>query len=125
MKLRAIDHVTLQVSDIDASMHYYEDVFGLSCTPLRTGNGRSMKLESAEVHFFMEENPGLDADTICRQHISFQVESLMSIFEEMDRKGVRYELGEYTGFRTCNYRCCEWRDPDGIRVECVEHTPAR
>jgi catechol 2,3-dioxygenase-like lactoylglutathione lyase family enzyme len=124
MKLRAIDHVTLQVPDIRVARRYYEEVFGFSCRELSNEGSKSLQLEGGDVHFFITEMPAVDPEVVRRQHISFEVDSLTPVRDLLDKRGESYESGEYSGFRTRNYRWCEWRDPNGIRVECVEHVDA-
>jgi len=55
------------------------------------------------------------------QHISFNVNSLDEVVATFLSHGVTdYELGITDCFSDENYKWCEWRDPNGIRFECVE-----
>ena len=121
MRPLTIDHVTLYVPDLDAVARYYEEVFGFSCRELAAEVGRTLQLENDAVHLFISEVPKMDPGSVRRQHVSFEVASLQRVFEELDARGEAYETGEYAGFETRSYRWCEWRDPAGIRVECVEY----
>ena len=120
MDLRAIDHVTLHVQNLDRAKSYYEEVFGFSCSELPGVDPRVLQLESPAVHLFIVESTAMDPECVRRQHVSFEVESLAGVIAELDASGEPYQLGEYSGFQTRNYRWCEWRDPEGVRVECVE-----
>lgn len=122
MKIRSIDHVTLIAQNLDAEKDYYQKMFGFSCVEKPGRGGKSLQFEGENVHFFMVEVPKIDPEYVRKQHISFEVESLVPVQEELDTLKVKYKLGHYTGFRSQNYLWCEWRDPEGIRVECVEHT---
>jgi transposase InsO family protein len=95
-------------------------VFGFSCSDLQTEEGRVLQLETESVHLFIVEASELDPDSVRRQHVSFEVAELGPVAQELDLRGEAYATGQYTGFRSRNYRWIEWRDPVGIRVECVE-----
>lgn len=123
MNLLAIDHVTMHVRDLDSTRSYYQDVFGFCCTELADRQPRTLQLEASAVHLFIAESPDMDAEFVRSQHVSFEVDSLASVIEQLDARGESYQLGEYRGFDVRNYRWCEWRDPEGVRVECVERTP--
>ncbi|MDY6931825.1 MAG: hypothetical protein SVJ22_07950 [Halobacteriota archaeon] len=43
---------------------------------------------------------------------------IISTLEALDI--AEYETGVVDFFERENYRWCEWKDPDGIRLECVE-----
>ena len=96
---------------------WYEETFGFSVTDLGSG---TLSLENDAVHWFLTEDPSVSAEHVERQHVSFEVEALAPVIERLRAEGVRHETGTYRGFRHRNYRWCEWRDPAGIRVECVE-----
>lgn len=66
-----------------------------------------------------------------RQHweelfgFSFRVKNLNEVIERLGSAGIDdYATGAVDFFAHNNYRWCEWRDPDGIRVECVEIIPS-
>lgn len=123
MNLRAIDHVTMHVRDLDSARSYYQEVFGFCCIELADRRPRVLQLETPSVHLFIAESVDMDAEFVRSQHVSFEVESLASVTEQLDARGETYQLGEYRGFNARNYRWCEWSDPEGIRVECVEPIP--
>ena len=60
------------------------------------------------------------------QHISFRVQSLDEVIERLQSTGINdFATGVVDFFAYQNYRWCEWRGPDGIRVECVESIESR
>jgi len=119
IKVKAIDHVTLWVRSLAEAKLYYENIFGFICTP-RNSDKTTLVVESESVHFFLSESRG-ESEFITKQHISFEVESLDKIIETLNVKGVTgYEVGEVNFFIHKNYKWCEWEDPSGIRLECVE-----
>ena len=120
MRIQAIDHVTLSVRSVARAQKYYEEVFGLTCERAPVGGSDGLRLENEAVHFFMVEDSELDPEYVRRQHLSFAVDSLEPVIKCLEARGEQYEIGRFEGFTHRNYRWCEWRDPEGIRVECVE-----
>ena len=118
-KTRAIDHVRLWVRSLPEARAYYERVFGFDCAP-REGDDATLVVESEDIHFFLSENAG-DAEFLSKQHISFEVTSLAQVIASLDEMGISdYQVGKVSFFRHRNYKWCEWRDPSGIRLECIE-----
>lgn len=115
-----IDHVVLFVSSLQQSRDYYERVFNFTCAP-REGAPDTLAVENKDVHFFLTRDPDMPEALRKRQHISFTVDNLalaLQALENMGEQGVA--TGEVSFFTYNNYAWAEWRDPDGIRVECVQ-----
>jgi catechol 2,3-dioxygenase-like lactoylglutathione lyase family enzyme len=108
VRIQAIDHVTLRVRSVALAKEYYEAVFGLKCSPATVDGATVLRLEN------------LDAAHVRAQHLSFTVADLDAVISELEARGEQCEVGRFEGFTYRNYRWCEWRDPEGIRVECVE-----
>ncbi|MEM8860943.1 MAG: VOC family protein [Chloroflexota bacterium] len=121
LNLQSIDHVTLIVTDLKAVKRYYEELFGFSITEIFHKESKHLQLEIGTVRFFFTEDPTVSTEMIRQQHISFAAESLAPVIALLEARGEAYTTGTYHGFKTNNYHWCEWRDPAGIRVECVEH----
>jgi catechol 2,3-dioxygenase-like lactoylglutathione lyase family enzyme len=116
----AIDHTCLVVRSLDRARDYYRRLFDFSFTP-REGDPDTLAVESPQVHFFLTQAPDAPADFLRRQHISFRVEDLDEAITRLVAAGVADRTtGRVDFFRQNNYRWCEWRDPDGIRLECVQ-----
>lgn len=116
---KAIDHVLLWVRSVSESKKYYEKVFGFTCT-LRADNESTLVVESDNVHFFMSEFEK-ENEFISKQHISFEVDSLKEVISNLKYMDISdFDVGEINIFQNRNYKWCEWRDPNGIRLECVE-----
>lgn len=116
---RAIDHICLWVRSLAESRGYYETVFDLVGSE-RVDSPGTLVLESRHVHFFMQECRG---DTACieKQHLSFEVDHLSEVIANLKNAGISdYTTGEAMFLKTRNYTWCEWKDPDGIRLECIE-----
>ena len=113
-----IDHVCILVSDLDRSKRYYERLFDTKCRS-RDDRPKMLLLETKNVHFFFSES---DANTefLASQHLSFQVDNLADVITKLESLNIAdYKTGRVDFFERDNYRWCEWRDPDGIRLECV------
>ena len=119
----AIDHVSLLIRSAATTKVYYERLFNFTCT-LHPDDSTILQVESPAVHFFMLEREDMPDDFLREQHISLEVANLSSVIERLDARGETYEVGEFRGFEHRNYRWCEWRDPSGIRLECVERLAA-
>ncbi len=123
IKTKAIDHVCLWVRSLSEAKEYYEKVFGFVCAPKKEDE-TVLVIESDNVHFFLSEcNNKNDIATklLSKQHISFEVESINRVVKELKAFDITgYDVGEVRFFVHNNYNWCEWRDPSGIRLECVE-----
>lgn len=116
----AIDHTCLIVSSLANTRRYYERLFEFSFY-FREGDPNTLVVESAPVHFFMTQIPDVPATFLQLQHISFRVQSLEDVTKRLQAAEIdHYETGIVDFFTHNNYRWCEWRDPDGIRLECIE-----
>ena len=116
---KTIDHVCLWVRSLPEAKNYYEKIFGFTCTP-RKNNENTLVVESETIHFFISESSN-GGEFISKQHLSFEVESLEQVISTLNEMGVSdYQQGEVNFFAHKNYKWCEWRDPSGIRLECVE-----
>jgi len=119
IKAIAIDHVCLWVRSLPEAKAYYENLLGVTCTP-RAGDPDTLVAESDSIHFFISENRA-DDGFLSRQHLSFEVASLDQVIGSLEASGISdYRLGEVGFFKYRNYKWCEWLDPSGIRLECVE-----
>jgi len=121
IKPSAIDHTCLLVKSIEETKEYLERLFGFTCW-FRNEAQTTLVVESEHVHFFVMEHK-TESEFFEKQHISFQVDSVSLVVDELKRMGIKdLETGEVSFFKTRNYRWCEWRDSNRIRFECVEIT---
>lgn len=118
IEITAIDHTCLAVSSLEQSKFYYESLFGARLF-MRENDSSTLVFETDSVHFFFTKVQ-TDCDSYRRQHISFRVDTIEPVEQELTSKNIQFTSGKVDFFRTNNYRWIEWRDPDGIRVECVE-----
>ena len=121
--INAIDHICLWVNSLTKAKAYYEKLFGFQCTA-REGDVKTLVVESDKIHFFIRENFG-NSEFIPKQHLSLEVNSINEIITNLELLGItEYKVGTVKIFERRNYKWCEWRDPDGIRLECVEIIPS-
>ncbi len=114
-----IDHVCLWVRSLSESKDYYEKVFNFECH-YREMDQKTLIVESNDVHFFLNENKE-ENEFLAKQHISFKVDSLEQVIDSLNKLGdINYTTGKVSCFKHVNYKWCEWLDPSGIRLECVE-----
>ena len=121
MKINAIDHVTLYVHSIDRVKEFYCEVLGLMATKVEDNEGKYLTLENEYLHFFVIEDAVVSPEFISKQHLSFAVDQLDDVIERLNHQKIAYQVGTYNGFKYQNFRWCEWLDPEGIRLECVQH----
>ncbi|MBV1916218.1 MAG: VOC family protein [Pseudomonadales bacterium] len=121
MKIDAIDHVTLYVRSIAKVKSFYMDLFELSCREFDENDSRYLVVENETLHFFIMEDKTVTPEFVGMQHISFSVESLDTAIEQLKLLGHSYCIGRYEGFEKRNFDWCEWRDPEGIKVECIQY----
>ena len=123
IRLVSIDHDCLLVTSISRSKSYYKRVFDFNCTS-RSDDPKTLLVESPNIHFFISEVHGVSTDFLSKQHLSFEVDNSDHVVSALEELGISdYETGEFRISQHRNYKWCEWRDPDGIRIECVERTP--
>ncbi len=115
---KKIDHVCLSVNNISKAKKYYEGLFGINCVPY-PNKKKMMMVESENIHFFIKE-VNLSAKYIKEQHLSFEVKNLGDVMKLLKSKRIPYINGTFKGFKNNNYKWVEWRDPDGIRLECIQ-----
>ncbi len=121
---QGIDHVCLVVRSLDKTRAFYEQLFDFRFRP-REGDPNTLVVESAHVHFFLTQSPNATEAFVRMQHLSFSVDDLEPVMARLKAAGHELTVGEVSFFHFNNYRWCEWRDPDGIRLECVSPLPGR
>lgn len=112
------DHFCMLVSNIENAKEYYNNLFNWNIFyhPI---NNKTLMVETKNLHFFIKEVK-LYRDFFALQHYSFEVEDISEIIMILDQNNIKYEKGNFSSFKFNNYTWVEWRDPDGIRLECIE-----
>jgi len=115
----SIDHICLLVSNLEKSREYYEKLFDVVCK-FHPKDNRTLMLESDKIHFFIKEI-SMPSVFYENQHLSFVTTKIDIIPEKLKQCNIEnFETGVFDGFQYDNYKWIEWRDPDGIRLECIE-----
>lgn len=118
--------IGLIVSDIRASLHFYQDILGLEftgITPLWLGTMHRLKFENSEIKL-IEPKTVPPAGTIGLEnqlgfrYITFVIENLSNLCFELQRMNIEFTLPERE-IRP-GVRIAMVKDPDGNIVEFVE-----
>lgn len=114
----AIDHICLMVSDLQVARAYYQSIFGLTVS-YHPSEKNIWLCETEHIHFFIEK-VDFPREYLSRQHLSLRVPDVQTIMNTLQSQDIPFESGTFTEFEYHNYHWVEWRDPDGIRLECIE-----
>lgn len=114
-----IHHVSLNVSDVDRSLHFYRDVMRMSVLPrpdfpfrgawLDAGNGRQIHLIESDV----PDDLG--------QHVAFRVDDIEQAIDTLRSAGI--DVPDARPVADSPIRQTFLLDPDGNRIELTQ--PAR
>ena len=114
-----IDHICLLVSNLEKSREYYEKLFNVICK-FHPKENKMLMLETNKIHLFLKEIK-MPSEFYENQHLSFETLNIDVVAEKLKQCGIRnFEIGVFKNFQYNNYKWIEWRDPDGIRLECIE-----
>ena len=123
MELEALDHIGLNVADVDRSIGWYEDVLGLiriheetwgDFPAVLVANGSGVAL------FPREGTTQVARDDDDMGHVGFRTSrrGLEQAKAEVNEKGIEYHEGDY-GIAWSIY----FDDPDGHQVEITTYEP--
>lgn len=118
IKATSIDHICLLVSNLEKARGYYQSLFGLEIRP-HPKSKNVLVCESKNIHFFLEQ-VDFPYEYLSKQHLSLRVADRQKTINTLQSLDIPFETGKFEGFEHHNYFWVEWRDPDGIRLECVE-----
>lgn len=140
VKLKSLHHVGVPVRDMQASLDWYRDMFGVEASFVAQTEGddlaAAVQLEAARLSYaFLEldntvlellqyDHPvGVDFELrncdVGAVHIAFEVEDIQAAYRELEDKGARFSAppnyideGPMTG-----HHFAYFRDPDGVQLE--------
>jgi len=128
MRLKAIDHISINVVDLNETVKFYTNVFGLkTCGTVDMGDhvltymdlpGRC-RLELIQYHYGHGDASICETDRGILRHVAFEVEYLKDIKKQCDRHNVDVKL-QPVHVENLNCTAMLIRDPNGIEIELVE-----
>ncbi len=113
MRIRAVDHASVRITDLERSRAFYEGLLGLSPAPRPDLGfpGAWYDVGGTQIHL-IQHGKLLDGIDPTDPHVALAVESLDAVRAELDARGVPYV--HFGGPQV-------WvRDPDGNTVELCE-----
>lgn len=130
MKLHAIHHVAIIVSDFEAARKFYVDKLGFEVIrenyreqrqdwklDLKVGDGA----DAIELEIFAEQNPPrrINRPEACGlRHLAFRVDDITEAVAELQKQGIQCEPIRYDEYT--NKRMTFFFDPDGLPLELHE-----
>lgn len=110
VRVYGINHMALEVDDIEKAVEFYEDVFGLE----RTDDGEGDAFFKLGEHQFLAlfEVDRLSPDKT--RHFGLMVRDARQVAEVREKITKKYGLKLIPGFR------CDFRDPFGNRIQVVD-----
>lgn len=125
MELEALDHVGLNVDDVERSIRWYQDVLGLSRVHEEAWGDFPAVLVAGEtgVALFPRENASEvrpERSTEDMSHVGFRTtrRGLEAAKAEVERRGIEFHEGDY-GIAWSIY----FDDPDGNQIEITTYQP--
>ena len=108
-KLIGINHVAIEVGDIDEALAWYGKIFDFN---LRNRHERSAFIDMGDQFINMTRVPNYRQEGVERRHIGFVVDDRSRIIELAKAAGARFVDGPFLDFL----------DPWGNRLEIVEYS---
>lgn len=123
-----IDHVSLYVSDLDRSLSWYEQVLGLERAYVGSlGDGlygAFLVVGDTMINVLQNSQPERD---LAEQHLAFSVFDIDGMVRKLRALDVVFDFPEPVVLEEgyiAGQRYINFRDPDGVRLELVERSPA-
>ena len=127
--IKAMDHVTINIKDVEATLHFYGEILGLQALPsvdmgdhflryfaLPSGG----KLELIQYYY---DVPQLDVEATnkgCARHLAFEVEDIRALEKKLTDAGFVFHVPvsyvknlDFTGGLT--------KDPNGFELEFLQY----
>jgi len=143
--INRVQHFGLTVSNLDEALHFFGDLLGLEATPVRETSGErpeiilgipgvSLRLSVVKlpdgnnleiIQYLAPKGQKLDLKT-CNPgvpHISFVVDDIQKMYDELSAKGVTFANPPYwkgESVAGAGWGVCFLRGPDGISIELMQ-----
>ena len=117
----AIDHIALNVANLDASVAFYSGVFGFQEIPAAAKGRRWLSLGNGVALHLLGERSATVADNRS-VHVAFTCDNLEPIVQRLKERGITWSnfagtQGTVGTVRTDGVRQIFFRDPDGYWIE--------
>ena len=116
MRATGFTHVSISARDLDESIRFYRDFFGMEEVPSPDFSGpvRWLRVGGLQLHLFLDENPAPD-----RHHFAFDVDDFEAAYVKAQEMGVQVTSGNYSTVRELPDGAVQMyiRDPAGNLVE--------
>ena len=116
MRATGFTHVSVSAGDLEGSVRFYEEFFGMEEVPSPEFSGpvRWLRVGNLQLHLFFDEDPAPQ-----RHHFALDVDDFRGAFRKAEEMGVRVPSGNYSTVRRLPGGEAQMyiRDPSGNLVE--------
>lgn len=126
--IKSIDHITINVIDLNETLEFYKNIFGLEKlssvymgdhTLTFLGICGNCKLELIEYDYKTRRIESANTDSGIYRHVAFVVNSVDEIKRRCEKFNVKINLEPFN-IEKLNFRVLLIKDPNGVEVELVE-----
>lgn len=116
MRARGFTHVSISARDLDESIRFYEDFFGMEEVPSPNFSSpvRWLRVGGLQLHLFLDEGPAP-----ARHHLALDVDDFEAAYRKAQEAGVQVASGNYSTVRELPDGAVQMyiNDPSGNLVE--------
>jgi len=143
--IKSVQHVGITVSNLAEALHFFNDLLGLETLPFREASGErietilgipgaSLRLSGVKtpdnknielIEYLAPKGERINLKT-CNPgvtHISFVVDDIQKMYDDLTAKGVNFISPPYWGGKTIagmDWGVCFLKGPDGISIELMQ-----
>jgi len=143
--IKSVQHFGITVSNLDEALHFFCDLLGLEALPFREASGEraetilgipgvSLRLSGVKtpdnnnielIEYLTQRGERIDLKT-CNpgvSHISFVVDDIQKMYDDLTAKGVKFINPPYWGGKSIagmGWGVCFLKGPDGIPIELMQ-----
>ncbi len=127
MTIRALDHINVWTTDLEATRRFYIDILGLreGDRPGFQSVGAWLYSGDAPLVHLVARDDARDGPTGAVDHVAFQAEGFTQVVARLDARGIAYTRRTVPGRDMTQVFL---HDPNGVRIELGfatgEHAPA-
>ena len=122
MTVLGLHHAGLYVSNLERSLAFYHDVFGLLVTErLRFGAEELAFLRVGSAHLELIQGPLARRNSGIVDHVAFEVHGLDAMLTDLNARGVQLLDTTPLAVPALNARIAFCLGPDGERIELFEY----